>query len=184
MNALIDISGVRLKTERLLLREWSMDDLSDLFEYAKVDGVGQMAGWPPHRNIEESKTILARFIAGKRTFCIEYDGKAIGSVGIEKYKEEVFPEYQEKKGREIGYVLSKDYWGRGFMTESVKAVIAYCFDVLDLDFLACGHFLHNQRSWRVQEKCGFVHRKLIKYETVLGTIEDDWQSILENPHRR
>ncbi len=139
-------------------------------------------GWLPHKNIEESKQILERFIADKRTFCIEYDGKAIGSLGIEKYNEETFPELQDKQGREIGYVLSKDYWGRGFMSEAVKTVIAYCFDVLHLDFLACGHFIWNKRSWRVQEKCGFVHQKIVKFETRFGTVEDDWQSILLNPN--
>lgn len=44
MNANVDLTGVVLETDRLLLREWNEADLADLFEYAKVDGVGQMAG--------------------------------------------------------------------------------------------------------------------------------------------
>lgn len=40
MNATIDISNVRLKTERLTLRPWTLQDLDDFYEYAKVDGVG------------------------------------------------------------------------------------------------------------------------------------------------
>ena len=54
MNAEIDITCVVLKTSRLLLRPWKMSDLDDFYEYAKVDGVGQMAGWLPHKNKEES----------------------------------------------------------------------------------------------------------------------------------
>jgi ribosomal-protein-alanine N-acetyltransferase len=47
MNATIDISQVVLKTERLILRPWEIADLDDFFEYASVDGVGQMAGYRP-----------------------------------------------------------------------------------------------------------------------------------------
>ncbi len=45
MNAVIDLKNVCLETERLILREWQETDLADFFEYASVDGVGQMAGW-------------------------------------------------------------------------------------------------------------------------------------------
>ena len=43
MNIPIDITQVTLKTDRLLLRPWRMSDLEDFYEYARVDGVGQMA---------------------------------------------------------------------------------------------------------------------------------------------
>ena len=60
MNTPIDISNVVLKTERLTLRPWRQSDLEDFFEYASVDGVGQMAGWIPHASLEESQMILDR----------------------------------------------------------------------------------------------------------------------------
>ena len=44
MNIKIDISNVILKTDRLILRPWRLTDLDDFYEYAKVEGVGQMAG--------------------------------------------------------------------------------------------------------------------------------------------
>ena len=47
MNKPIDISAVTLKTERLILRPWRLDDLDDFFAYARVDGVGQMADGIP-----------------------------------------------------------------------------------------------------------------------------------------
>ena len=59
MNAEIDISSVTLQTERLTLRPWRQSDLEDLFEYASVDGVGQMAGWKPHESRDESQRILS-----------------------------------------------------------------------------------------------------------------------------
>ena len=112
MNIDIDISNVTLHTERLVLRPWQEDDLEDLYEYASVDGVGQMAGWPPHGSIDTSRIILKGFIEGKHTFALQFDNKVIGSLGVDKYDEAQFPELAEKKCREIGYVLSKDYWGR------------------------------------------------------------------------
>ena len=109
MNKEIDITGVTLKTDRLILRPWKETDLEDFYEYASVDGVGQMAGWAPHKDIEESRTILGRFINGKKTFAIEYSGKVIGSLGIEMYNENNFPELSLLQGRSIGYVLAKPY---------------------------------------------------------------------------
>lgn len=179
MNANIDISDVILKTDRLTLRPWCLDDLADFNEYASVDGVGQMAGWLPHKNIEESREILNMFIAHKKTFALEYNGKAIGSLGIEEYDEVVLPEYDEKLGREIGYVLSKDYWGMGLMPEAVKAVIKYLFEDVKLDFIICNHYTDNERSKRVKEKCGFKQLKLIKIKTQYGADKDKWISVLE-----
>lgn len=49
MNARIDITNVTLKTKRLTLRPWQEEDLQDLYDYARVEGVGQMAGWNPTR---------------------------------------------------------------------------------------------------------------------------------------
>ena len=62
MNTQIDVSDVILKTERLTLRPWRQSDLDDFFEYASVDGVGQMAGWIPNANREESQMIMNKFI--------------------------------------------------------------------------------------------------------------------------
>jgi ribosomal-protein-alanine N-acetyltransferase len=179
MNKNIDISKIILKTERLVLRPWALDDVNDFYEYASIDGVGQVAGWIPHKNKEESLKILKMFIEEKKTFAITYNDKVIGSLGIEKYKEKELPEYDSKFGREIGYVLSKDYWGKGIMPEVVNEVIRYLFEEENLDFIVCGHFTDNNQSKRVQEKCGFKHYKQIKYETRYGTIKDSWLSILE-----
>ena len=180
MNAKVDISNIILRTERLILRPFTLEDLDDFYEYAKVDGVGQMAGWLPHENKDKSLMILKMFIEEKKVFAIVYNGKVIGSLGIEEYSEQKLPEFKDKLGREIGYVLSRDYWGLGLMPEAVKEVIRFCFNDLELDFLVCGHFVENNQSRRVQEKCGFKHYKLSKYETRYGLIKDSWISILEN----
>lgn len=182
MNATIDISSVTLQTQRLLLRPWREEDLQDFYDYASVDGVGQMAGWSPHKNLEESKGILSHFIEGKKTFALEYQGKVIGSLGIEKYKEEHYPELANLSGRELGYVLSKDYWGQGLMPEAVNAVIKYLFETVELDFILVGHFDWNRQSARVIEKCGFRYIKSYPYETRYGTVEKAEESILYRSH--
>lgn len=178
MNLKPDLSSVVLRTERLTLRAWRQEDLEDLYEYASVDGVGQMAGWKPHESLAESQQILEHFIEGRKTFALEHRGKVIGSLGIERYIEAQFPELDDKQGCILGYVLSKDYWGRGLMPEAVRAVIRYIFAGLGADFILCGHFLRNKRSERVQEKCGFRHYLYDQFQTKLGTVEDDEIKIL------
>ena len=179
MNPEIDISNVILKTERLLIRPWRQSDLDEFYSYASVDGVGQMAGWKPHESKEESKIILDMFISHKKTFALEYQGKVIGSVGIEKYNETHFPEFKNKKCREIGYVLSKEYWGQGLMPEALKEVIRFLFENANLDVIFCGHFLWNEQSHRVQEKSGFKHYAFDTYETAFGTTEENEVNILK-----
>ncbi|MBO4573354.1 MAG: GNAT family N-acetyltransferase [Clostridia bacterium] len=178
MNAEIDISNVILKTERLTLRPWRQTDLNDFYAYASVDGVGQMAGWKPHENVEESAYRLNKFIAEKRTFALDLNGKCIGSLGVELYNEERFPEFADKKCRQIGFVLSKDYWGQGLMPEAVKAVVGYLFNDVGLDVILCSHYVWNKRSQRVQEKCGFKKYALSKHETKFGTVEDSQENVL------
>ena len=68
MNAVFTLNGLTIETKRLLLRPFRQDDLQDFYEYASVDGVGQMAGWTPHRSTEESAAILHSFIQHKKTF--------------------------------------------------------------------------------------------------------------------
>ena len=178
MNADIDISNVVLKTRRLVLRPFALSDLDDFYEYASVDGVGQMAGWRPHENREESLRILTDFIAGKKTFALELNGRVIGSLGIEKYKEAELPEFDHLACREIGYVLAKDYWGQGLMAEAVQEVLRWLFEFVGLDLIVCGHFLRNRQSARVQEKCGFRFYKQSVYETRFETVEDSNLNIL------
>lgn len=183
MNAEIDITGNTLETQRLYIRPWKITDLDDFYEYASVDGVGQMAGWEPHNNKEKSVFILKDFINGKKTFAIELkeNHKVIGSIGIEEYDEsKFFGEFDEKQGRELGYVLSKSYWGLGLMPEAVMRVISYCFDELSLDFLTVGHFKWNEQSRRVIEKCGFQCYCEGEFKTRMGTVEKGSSYVLFN----
>ena len=184
MNKPIDITNVVITTPRLTLRPFRDSDLQDFYEYARVDGVGQMAGWLPHKDIEESKRILQMFIREKKTLALELDDKVIGSLGVDFYNEKDYPEFDSLLGREIGYVLSKDHWGQGLMPEAVEAVVRYLFEAEKLDFLICGHFERNTRSRRVIEKCGFQYIRTVDFTTEYNTQDKSIEYILWNPERR
>ena len=186
MNADFKIDGIKLETERLVLRAFKDSDLNDFYEYASEDGVGEMAGWKHHESMEETKDILDLFIKEDETFAIFLKGnnKVIGSVGVEKYgMEDKLTEFSNDKGRERGYVLSKDYWGKGIMPEAVNAVIHYLFHTQSLDFLICGYYDFNNQSKRVQEKLGFKPYRKLTLNTSMGTNENGVLNLLLNPDK-
>lgn len=186
MNADFHINGKIIETERLILRPFCNDDLKDFYEYAKVEGVGEMAGWSHHKNIDESKQILEMFIKQDKVFAItlKENGKVIGSLGIEKYGlEDKFTEFNGYIGREIGFVLSKDYWGKGYMPETCMKIISYLFNELDYDFIVCGYHDFNNQSKRVQEKCGFRPYRRIVRKTLMNTEEPGVLNMLLNPKK-
>lgn len=186
MNADFHINGITLETNRLYLRPFNINDLDDFFEYAKVEGVGERAGWQHHENKDTSLRILNDFIKNDIDFAIvlKENNKVIGSLGIKKYElEDKLTEFDLYQGREIGFVLSKDYWGKGLMPETVNRVIDYLFNEMNYDFLLCGYYDFNSQSKRVQEKCGFVpYRKLI-FDTRMSTKEPGVLSLLKNPKK-
>ena len=65
MDVPIDVSQVEIRTARLVLRPWRPEDLADLYAYASVEGVGEMAGWRHHESPADSEAILKIFISEK-----------------------------------------------------------------------------------------------------------------------
>lgn len=187
MNAAFKLDGLTIETERLILRPFIQSDLGDFYEYASVEGVGEMAGWRHHESVEVSQGILDDFINEDKTFAIVYkeNNKVVGSLGVEKYGlEEKLTEFDGYLGREIGYVLSREYWGKGLMPEAVGAVIDYLFNALDFDFLICGYYEFNKQSKRVQDKCGFKPYRRLLMDTRMGTSEPGVLNLLINPNKK
>jgi putative acetyltransferase len=149
------------ETERLIIRRWTGNNLEDFHEYCKNPNVGPNAGWKPHETMEESRKILRSFISSSEEYAIvlKKSGKAIGSLGL---KSDHIPHCGFGKGRELGFVLSQNYWGRGLMPEAVLGAIRFAFDKINLDYLSAAHFPFNLRSRRVLEKCGFRYEKTLK----------------------
>jgi RimJ/RimL family protein N-acetyltransferase len=71
-----------LTTERLVLRPWTEADAESLFEYASDPDVGPIAGWPPHKNVEESLGVIRNVFTGAECYaiCEKENDKAIGAV--------------------------------------------------------------------------------------------------------
>lgn len=161
MDVKIDLTNIIIETKRLRLRMFHESDLMDFYTYASVPGVGEMAGWPHHKDLETSQRILKRFIEEKEVFAIVHKehNKVIGSLGLHDSWANDDKQLQSLRTKEIGYVLAKEYWGQGLMPEAVEAVIEYCFQILGIEALTCGHFTENRQSRRVIEKSGFVFVK-------------------------
>lgn len=151
-----DPKNTLLKTSRLTLRNFRLDDLDDFYEYAKVKGVGERAGWYHHKSIDESLKILNVFIEANNILAIEYNNKVIGSIGIRNIV------YEQYNGFELGYVISKDFQNMGFATEASRAVIDFLLNNLEPDFISIGHAEYNVESKRVIEKLGFTLIKTYK----------------------
>ncbi|HPF88500.1 MAG TPA: GNAT family N-acetyltransferase [Candidatus Limiplasma sp.] len=181
MDVKIDLTNTIIQTDRLTLRPLAHEDLDDFYAYASEPGVGERAGWKHHESIEESAKILQMLIDEKSELALFHkaDQKMIGTLGMHPSWARDAEEYRSYKMTEIGYVLSKEYWGQGLMPEAVKAAVHYCFTELNLDAVACGHFVENNQSRRVIEKCGFQFVRVGKYTAKqLQREYDDMQYIL------
>lgn len=141
-----------LETERLFLRGWKLDDVNDLYEYAKDRNVGPIAGWAPHTSLEDSMAVLKSYIENDNAWAIELkeNRKVIGMIKI--YPDDNHGRYHAMM---INYALSAVYWGHGYMTETVSRVMRYAFEELNIDLLTVFHYPQNIASRRVIEKCGF-----------------------------
>ena len=142
-----------LETERLILRAWSIEDADDFYEYAQHPEVGLNGGWEPHTSKDISVKIIEYFIRDADIWAIvlKENNKVIGSIGL--HKDSKRPGIKVK---ELGFVVSADYWGRGLATEASRRAIACAFDDLGLDLVSAYHKTFNNRARRVIEKCGFT----------------------------
>jgi len=188
MDVKIDLTGIELTTSRLTLRPLALSDAEDFYAYASVPGVGESAGWKHHESMEESQAILQMLVGQKNIFAVVHraDRKMIGTVGLHGAWANEDEAYRQYAMKEIGYVLSKAYWGQGLMTVAVTAVIGYCFDTLKLDALACSHFVDNEASRRVIEKSGFcfVKQSTFVAEALHKTFEDMEYIRFRDPERQ
>ena len=144
-----------IETDRLILRPWLDSDAEALFRYASDPDVGLRAGWPPHKDIEESRRVIRDIFTNDRTWAVTLreTGEAIGCMGYFIHGESNIPIGEEDA--EIGYWIAKPYWNRGIATEALRAMIDYCFNVKGFLSLWSDFFIDNPASGRVMEKCGF-----------------------------
>lgn len=146
-----------LETKRLYLRPWEEADAEELYKYAKDPKVGPIAGWPPHTSVENSADIIHNVLSASETYAIilKETGLPIGSIGLKMDKDTDLTD--EKDECEWGYWLGVPYWGQGIMREAAKELIRHGFETLKMKKIWCGYYDGNEKSKRVQEKCGFTY---------------------------
>lgn len=147
---------MQLETERLILRPWSELDAAWLYAYAKNPQVGPAAGWPCHTSVKNSEEIIRTVLSVPETYAVVLKecGHPVGSIGL-MIGHASHLELPDTEG-EIGYWLGVPFWGRGLIPEAVNALLDHAFENLKLDKIWCGYFDGNEKSKRVQEKCGFL----------------------------
>jgi len=148
------------ETKRLYLRPFEDSDAKSVYEYAKDDRVGPAAGWPVHTSVENSLEIIRTVLSDPLTFAITLKdtNEAIGSISLMKPRSD---QGDPKTEMEIGYWIGAKHWGNGYMPEAVKCLEDYAFNVLNLKALWCGYYEGNDKSKRVQEKCGFKPHHIV-----------------------
>lgn len=146
-----------LETERMILRPWREQDAAALYEYARDPRVGPAAGWPAHTSVEDSRKIIKDVLSADETYAVVLKGgdKPVGSIGltVQKKGERIMGE----KGGEIGYWIGVPFWGKGLIPEAVRELLRHGFKDLGLETIWCGYYDGNEKSRRVQEKCGFTY---------------------------
>ena len=154
-----------ITTERLLLSQPVENDLQDFLiqinsseEYSKnlfnipfPFAVENAKIWLDHCNLGIESGSSLRFAIREKEV-----GKLIGIIGLH-----IDEEHQKA---ELGYWLGKDFWGKGYLAEGLKAVIKYSFTELNLNKIAATHFLFNPNSGKVMQKAGMKLEGLQRQE--------------------
>lgn len=180
------IKPKKINTNRLLLRAMSVKDAVDMYEYAGLPKVTEYLLWAPHDNLKYTKNYLKSVESSYKKgeffdWGIELiqTGKLIGTCGIANMD-------LPNSTAEIGYVINPAFWGKGYASEALKAVISYCFENLNFNRVEAKYLLGNNASRRVMEKCG-MRFEGIKRDGLF--VKDGYKSvgtcaILQSDYRR
>jgi ribosomal-protein-alanine N-acetyltransferase len=171
-----------LETDRLVLRRMTLNDAEAVFAYASDPEVTRYVLWDTHRSIQDSRAFLELAISkydggGEPDWGIVYKGdhRFVGTCGIVSWE----PDHARA---EIGYTLSRDYWGRGLAPEAVRAMIYFGFGRMDLNRIEARCIAENTASARVMQKAGMTREgKLRQREFIKGAYRDmELYSILKS----
>lgn len=141
---------MKIQTKRLTLRPAALADAARISLLAGDFDVACMTGTIPHPYSEQmAAEWLAGALQGEEgvVFMIERSDTLIGCTGYRAFGHD---------HGELGYWIGKPYWGQGYATEAVRALITHAFDADGFDYLMAGHFTDNPASERVIRKLGFV----------------------------
>ncbi len=162
-----------LETSRLILREVKEEDANDMFQYLSDKDVVKPMGLVPFETVNDvwDEVSWYKSIYGEGTgirwgITLKDSGKVIGSCG--------FLNMLTKHYRaEVGYELSKDYWGRGIASEALEVVVKYGYQHFQLERIEALIEPTNLPSQKLVEKLGFKREGLLRhYEYTCGKFDD------------
>ena len=152
-----------VKTDRLTLRPWTEADAESLYRHASDPRIGPMAGWEVHTSVEYSREIIRTVFSQPGNLAVEIQGTDTGAVGaVGLIRENARNRYMQPNEVEVGYWIGAPFWGNGYIPEAVEALLSLSFEYLGVDAVWCGYFDGNEKSLRVQEKCGFRYHHTAK----------------------
>ena len=176
-----------IETQRLILRRFTTDDADDMFNnWASDPEVTRFMTWPPHQSVEFTKSLLSKWIAdyedgGYFNWVMEYreTGEVIGNISVVRLREDI-------DAADIGYCMSRRYWGRGLMPEALGGVMEYLFDVVGLNRVAACHDVNNPKSGRVMEKAGMIREGILRQagKNNLGIHDVVWHAAVRSDRDR
>lgn len=162
-----------LRTPGAILRPWREDDALSLVRYAdnpRVSGC-MRDGFPSPYTQDDARRFIAMATSPGHALllAVEVAGEAAGGIGIHPLCD-VY-----RRTAEIGYWLGEPFWGKGIITDAVRALVPVVFQQTDLIRIQAGVFSGNSASMRVLEKAGFsreaVHRNAVtKKEVVMDEV--------------
>ncbi|MDY7013367.1 MAG: GNAT family N-acetyltransferase [Cyanobacteriota bacterium] len=175
---------IALKTERLILRMFREEDFND---YAEIFGDPEIARYlgdgQPLSRFAAWRSLAATLghwqLRGYGMWAIEerQSGALVGRVGF--FYPEGWP------GFELGWVLNRPYWGRGYATEGAKAALNYGFGELGREHTISLIRPENFKSIQVAERLGEKREgKTIIFgqeALIYGISQEDWAATLLSP---
>ena len=152
-----------LQTKRLILRRFVESDAETMFQNwaSSVENLTYVT-WDPHPNLEVTRNSIRNWVTSytnpnyyKWAICLKDNTEqVIGDISIVAMNE-------NDSSCEIGYILGKNYWGQGMMTEALKAVLDFCFTQAGFQKVRARYASLNPASGRVMEKVGMTYLKTI-----------------------
>ncbi len=160
-----------LHTDRLVLRAFDANDAASLHAFAQSETVAHMAGFTPHKSLEDSRKMVQDFMASGAVWAVveKRTGRMIGfaSLHIDNTR-------YTGHARKLAYTLGEEYWGQGFATETCRELLRHAFEDLNCAVLSVNHFPFNQKSRRVIKKLGFAYEGVQRHAHDLpdGSVAD------------
>jgi RimJ/RimL family protein N-acetyltransferase len=161
----------KFETECLILRKPCTEDALAIFSsYAQDLEVTRYLLWTPHKNIEETYGILKIMLKlweedSAYSFAIVPKdlNSVIGMIGVHPDRFKV----------EIGYVLARSHWGKGLVTEAVRAVTSWLLQQPDIYRVFATCDVENPASARVMEKVGMLREGLLRRNSIHPSIGNE-----------